>query len=280
GELSRRLARVARNDKHVLDVRRLQGLEDLTELGSVTDQPRREVRDGAVAELAEAHGELDGRRQSATGRGGDGERDLFRHVGRDQVEDVVGRKDLVARRAEEPGQRLPHTQSTERPHHATNSALYATVALYATNPDSKRLRKKQERVAVERGSRVPRVEAPDRHVAGQLAVQAGQAFPVVIEHGAGDPELAAAGLEQLDQAGLTGPVDERAGRNLPEAMAAAARGASWRDPVGVDMAVQPEHDVAKTQQQVQQRVRATLGSGVREGVVSGVGEDGDVAVSG
>ena len=100
----------------------------------------------------------------------------------------------------------------------------------------------------------------------------------MVEHGAGDPELTAVGLEQLDQAGLTGPVDERAGRNLPEAMAAAARGASWRDPVGVDMAVQPEHDVAKTQQQVQQRVRATLGSGVREGVVSVVGEDDDVAI--
>src|SRR2546422_9827978 len=107
-------------------------------------------------------------------------------------------------------------------------------------------------------------------------MQAGQAFPVVVEHGASDPDLAAAGLEQLDQAGLAGPVDQGAGRYLPEAMAAATRGASWRDPVGVDMAGQPQHDVAKTKQQAQQRVGAALGSGGRPTVACAGGEAGDV----
>ena len=98
-ELPGRLARVAGNDENVANAGRFQRIEDLAQLDAVTNQARREVRDGAIAEPAEARGEHDRGRQAASGGGGDGERDLFRDVGGDQLHDAVGGKDLVARRA-------------------------------------------------------------------------------------------------------------------------------------------------------------------------------------
>src|SRR5256885_292770 len=85
-----------------------------------------------LAELRQAHGEADRGRHATPGRGGDRDRDLMGGVGGDPLQDVVGRGDLIAGRAEKSGPCLPPTLRAERPHPPTTRALYATVALCAT----------------------------------------------------------------------------------------------------------------------------------------------------
>ena len=270
GKLSSRLARVARDDEHAANAGHLQRLHDLAELDAVADQARRKMWDGAIAELGEAHRQVHGGWETPPRRCRDGESDLFRHVGCDQIHDVVGREDLIARRAEKPGQCLPHTLRTQRPNHATIRALCAT-------PPLERQGEQQNDVAVEWRARAAGVEARGRNVARELAMQVGQPQPVVVQHRAGDRQEAVSRPEKLDQARLARPIDQRAGRHLPEALTAAGI-ATRRDPVRVDVAVQPKHDVAKPQQQVQQRVRAPLAAGVGESVVTVVREDDNVPV--
>ena len=65
GEPARRLARVAGDDEDLSDAGSLERVNDLAELDRVADHARRQVRDRVVAEVRQAHGEMDGRGHAA-----------------------------------------------------------------------------------------------------------------------------------------------------------------------------------------------------------------------
>ena len=108
-------------------------------------------------------------------------------------------------------------------------------------------------------------------------MQAGQALAVVVDHRAADRQLPVSGLEDLDQARLARPVDQRTCGHLPEtALSALAR--SSGDPVVVRMAIQPEDDVAEAQEQLDQLARVLLATRIGQAVKAVVGQHHDVMV--
>src|SRR5713226_10677498 len=91
----------------------------------------------------------------------------------------------------------------------------------------------QDHVAVERRAIPAGVEAGDGHIARQLAMQRCQLLrldrapgvggAIVIDHRAGDGQETISGVEQLNDARLAWPVDQRRSRHLPEPAAIPAR---------------------------------------------------------
>src|SRR5258708_6982671 len=105
----------------------------------------------------------------------------------------------------------------------------------------------------------------------------GEADAVVIDHRARDRELSPAGVEELDDPALARPVDDRAGRDLPEATPPILSGAR-ADPVGVYVPVEPEHDVVEAKQELQQLADVWLGSRIPQRVQTVMRGDHDQAV--
>src|SRR6266849_5743058 len=143
-------------------------------------------------------------------------------------------------------------------------ALYGTVALCATEWLA-RPEDRQDHVAVERTAVPAEIEARDGDVARQLPMEPGQlrwlvsarrvGRPVVVDHRARDRQQVVAGLEHLDQARLAGPVDDRARGHLPEPAPIAAGIDPRPDRVGMDVAVEPQHHVARSVHHLEQLVR-------------------------
>src|SRR6266849_1523615 len=136
---------------------------------------------------------------------------------------------------------------------ALDVALYGTVALCATRLGVPTYR--QDHVPVERRAIPAGIETGDGHIARELAMEGrhllgldgarGVGRAVVVDHSAGDGQETISGVEQLDQARLAWPVDQRGGRHLPEPAAVPARVRTGPDRVGVDVAVEPQNDVAR-----------------------------------
>src|ERR1700682_2723277 len=66
----------------------------------------------------------------------------------------------------------------------------------------------EDRVAVFRAARAPRVETVEGDIGGELAVERGETLALVVDHRAGDPEHSFAGIEELHEPGLARPVGE------------------------------------------------------------------------
>ncbi len=93
----------------------------------------------------------------------------------------------------------------------------------------------------------------------------------MVDHRARDRQQVVAGLEDLDDASLTGPIDDRARRHLPESCPVLASIEARPDYVGVDVAVEPENDIAHPVHDFEQLIgvdvsRPTRASLVAEGV--------------
>src|SRR5258708_6539306 len=120
---------------------------------------------------------------------------------------------------------------------------------------SERAAKKQDCIAVLRGSRAPRDMSVDGRVAGKVRGGGGKSAPLGVDLGAARPQHPAARLEELYEPSLAGPVHQRARGDLPESMTL-VRAHARSDSVGVNVTVEPEHHVPKPQQQLEHLVVA------------------------
>src|SRR5216683_5984198 len=87
-----------------------------------------------------------------------------------------------------------------------------TCSAPRNNTPSEGLPQKEDRVAVGRRPRTPRIEAVERDVAGELAMQPGEVGSLVVDHRAPDSQRPAAGVEELHETGLARQINQRARR--------------------------------------------------------------------
>src|SRR6266849_908761 len=130
-------------------------------------------------------------------------------------------------------------------------ALYGTVALCATTSRGAELAGSRSgragsppfRNRIRRWGRCPPAPDGGRERSG-LDRAAGVGRTIVVDHRARDRQQVVAGLEDLDDASLTRPLADRARRHLPESCPVLASIEARPDDVGVDVAVEPENNVA------------------------------------